>query len=78
MQAKTFVFLDTIIKAIRSPSVGKEDNRNRLSEIVKLQTTSAYCIHDRRIVYHLNRYPQFSSTYNKISMSGRPTEARNR
>lgn len=64
------VFLDPVIKTVRTPCLGEEYYGYRLTEIIELQTTRAYCIHDRSVVNDLHGYTQFTSTDDKVRMRG--------
>lgn len=54
MQLHVTVLLNSLIEAVRSPSLRKEAQRNGLTETVQLQTAAAASIHNGGVVNHLH------------------------
>lgn len=50
MHSQIRIFFDAIIKAVWFPGIGEENERHSLTEVVELQATSPYSVHDGGIV----------------------------
>lgn len=50
MHPEVDILFNSVIEAVRFPIVCKENQRHRLSKVVKLQSTGTNCIHNGSIV----------------------------
>lgn len=54
MHSQIRILFDAIIKAVWFPGIGEENKRHSLTEVVELQATSPYSVHDGGIVDDMN------------------------
>mmetsp|Transcript_24108 Transcript_24108/g.67924 ORF Transcript_24108/g.67924 Transcript_24108/m.67924 type:complete len:264 (-) Transcript_24108:13-804(-) len=64
------VVLDLRVKAGRPPLLVKERDAHGVAKVVQLQTASAGCAHDRRVVHHLHLHAQLLRSQDQVRVRG--------
>lgn len=70
MKSDRGVLPDTVVETSRFPSLGEENHRNSLAEVVELETCCAYRVEDGSIGDGFGRNREFTGTQDKVRMRG--------